>query len=87
MSKFLDTSNFKIVIFPLTSENKGISGRKMILKHKILLRIYALTFLLILAMSGIYYYVFTRDVRERSQQQSQIGEFIQEKKKLGTEWQ
>ena len=25
--------------------------------------------------------------RERSQQQSQIGEFIQEKKKLGTEWQ
>lgn len=41
----------------------------MLLKHKILLRISVFTFLLIGAMSFTYYYVFTRDVRERSYQE------------------
>ncbi len=40
----------------------------MTLKRKILIRIYVLTLLIILAMSGTYYYLFTRDVRERSHQ-------------------
>jgi signal transduction histidine kinase len=40
----------------------------MTLKRKILIRIYMLTFLIILAMSGTYYYLSTRDIRERSQQ-------------------
>ena len=40
----------------------------MTLKRKILFRIYVFTFLIILAMSGTYYYIFTRDIRERSYQ-------------------
>ncbi len=40
----------------------------MTLKRKILLRIYLLTFLLILAMSVTYYYLTSRDIRERSRQ-------------------
>ena len=40
----------------------------MTLKRKILTRIYILTFLIIIAMSVTYYYLFTRDIRERSQQ-------------------
>ena len=40
----------------------------MTLKRKILIRIYFLTFLIILAMSITYYYLFTRDIRERSYQ-------------------
>ena len=40
----------------------------MTLKRRILIRIYVLTFLIILAMAGTYYYLFTRDIRERSYQ-------------------
>ena len=40
----------------------------MTLRHKILLRIYVLTFLIIVAMSVTYYFLFTRDIRERSHQ-------------------
>ena len=38
------------------------------LKQKILLRMYLLTFLIIFAMSAVYYYLYTKDVRMRSQQ-------------------
>ena len=41
----------------------------MTLKYKILLRISIFTFLIIGAMSVTYYYVFTRDARERSYQE------------------
>ncbi len=40
----------------------------MSLRRKVLLRIYALIVLMIFAMSATYYYLFTRDIRERSQQ-------------------
>jgi len=40
----------------------------MTLRYKLLVRIYALTFLVIVAMSVTYYYLFTRDIRERSRQ-------------------
>ena len=40
----------------------------MTLRRKLLVRIYTLTILIILAMSGTYYYIFTKDIRERSQQ-------------------
>ncbi len=40
----------------------------MTLRRRILIRIYFLTFLIILAMSVTYYYLFTRDIRERSYQ-------------------
>ena len=40
----------------------------MTLKPKILLRVYVLTLLIIVVMSVTYYYLFTRDVRERSHQ-------------------
>lgn len=40
----------------------------MSLRRKVLLRIYALIVLMIIAMSATYYYLFTRDIRERSQQ-------------------
>ena len=40
----------------------------MTLKRKILVRIYLLTFLIILAMSVTYYYLFTSNIRERSHQ-------------------
>ncbi len=40
----------------------------MTLKRKIILRVYVLTILIIMAMSVAYYYIFTRDMRERSQQ-------------------
>ena len=45
----------------------------MQLKWKILLRNSLLTFLMILAMSLTYYYLFTRDIRERSQQTITLG--------------
>jgi len=41
----------------------------MSLKRKILIRIYLLTFAIILAMSVTYYILFTNDVRKRSHQQ------------------
>lgn len=44
----------------------------MTLRRQILIGIYTITLLIIFAMSGIYYYVFTRDVRERSQQSVQM---------------
>lgn len=40
----------------------------MSLRRKVLLRIYALTIVMIIAISATYYYLFTRDIRERSQQ-------------------
>ncbi len=40
----------------------------MSLRQRILTRIYLLTLLLVLAMSLTYFYLFTQDVRERSQQ-------------------
>jgi len=40
----------------------------MTLRPKILLRVYLLTLLIIVVMSVTYYYLFTRDVRERSHQ-------------------
>ncbi|MCP4401275.1 MAG: hypothetical protein GY801_28750, partial [bacterium] len=40
----------------------------MTLKRKILIRFNVLTLLIILAMAGTYYYLFTRDFRERSYQ-------------------
>ncbi|GAK51450.1 putative adenylate/guanylate cyclase [Candidatus Moduliflexus flocculans] len=40
----------------------------MSLRRKVLLRIYLLIMLMIVAMSVTYYYLFTRDIRERSQQ-------------------
>ena len=40
----------------------------MTLQRKILVRIYVLTFLLILAMSATYFYLFTRNIRARSYQ-------------------
>jgi signal transduction histidine kinase len=41
----------------------------MTLKRKILVRIYILTFLIIVAMSVTYYYLFTNNIRKRSHQQ------------------
>ena len=45
----------------------------MKLTWKILLRNTILTLLIIVAMSATYYYLFTRNIRERSQQSIALG--------------
>jgi len=56
------------MFFPNLKQSRGVNDKKMTLKRKILFRIYSLTFLIILAMSVTYYYLFTKDIRERSHQ-------------------